>query len=155
MRKLLTALAIFFIFLSCGFKPIYKLSDDNISSGNYSVQITNQVSREIVEEINDNIFSGENKEYKVNLNITEDSTPLIINTNGTIAKYRIEIGLNYELIELETNEVVSRGSTKGYAQYDVVASEISNEDTKRSMTKIATKNALQLMSSRIQSIISK
>ena len=65
------------------------------------------------------------------------------------------IGLNYELIELETNEVVSRGSTKGYAQYDVVASEISNEDTKRSMTKIATKNALQLMSSRIQSIISK
>ena len=155
MMRNIAILCIFMLFLNCGFKPIYKLSDDNENSGNYSVQVTNKVSREIIEEINNNIFSSENHEYKVILNINEDLTPLIINTNGTVAKYRIEIGLNYELVELETNVVVSSGATRGYAQYDVVASEIRNEDTKRSMAKIATKNAFQLMSSRIQSIISK
>ena len=155
MIKIIAILSIFFLFLNCGFKPIYKLSESNVSSGNYSVQITNQVSREIIEEINNNVFSGTDQEYMVKLNISEDLTPLIINTNGTIAKYRIEIGINYELVEIESDKIISSGATRGYAQYDVVASEISNEDTKKSMTKIATKNALQLMSSRIQSIISK
>lgn len=155
MIKTVAILSIFFLFLNCGFKPIYKLSESNVSSGNYSVQITNQVSREIIEEINNNVFSGTDQEYMVKLNISEDLTPLIINTNGTIAKYRIEIGINYELVEIESDKIISSGATRGYAQYDVVASEISNEDTKKSMTKIATKNALQLMSSRIQSIISK
>jgi len=155
MIKIIAILSIFFLFLNCGFKPIYKLSESNVSSGNYSVQITNQVSREIIEEINNNAFSGTDQEYMVKLDISEDLTPLIINTNGTIAKYRIEIGLNYELVEIASDKVISSGATRGYAQYDVVASEISNEDTKKSMTKIATKNALQLMSSRIQSIISK
>ena len=155
MIKIIAILSIFFLFLNCGFKPIYKLSESNVSSGNYSVQITNQVSREIIEEINNNAFSGTDQEYMVKLDISEDLTPLIINTNGTIAKYRIEIGLNYELVEIASDKVISSGATRGYAQYDVVASEISNEDTKKSMTKIATKNALQLMSSRIQNIISK
>ncbi len=155
MIKIIAILSIFFLFLNCGFKPIYKLSESNVSSGNYSVQITNQVSREIIEEINNNVFSGTDQEYMIKLDISEDLTPLIINTNGTIAKYRIEIGLNYELVEIASDKVISSGATRGYAQYDVVASEISNEDTKKSMTKIATKNALQLMSSRIQSIISK
>ncbi len=155
MIKIIAILSIFFLFINCGFKPIYKLSESNVSSGNYSVQITNQVSREIIEEINNNVFSGTDQEYMVKLDISEDLTPLIINTNGTIAKYRIEIGLNYELVEIASDKVISSGATRGYAQYDVVASEISNEDTKKSMTKIATKNALQLMSSRIQSIISK
>ena len=155
MIKIIAILSIFFLFLNCGFKPIYKLSESNVSSGNYSVQITNQVSREIIEEINNNVFSGTDQEYMIKLDISEDLTPLIINTNGTIAKYRIEIGLNYELVEIASDKIISSGATRGYAQYDVVASEISNEDTKKSMTKIATKNALQLMSSRIQSIISK
>ena len=100
MIKIIAILSIFFLFLNCGFKPIYKLSESNVSSGNYSVQITNQVSREIIEEINNNVFSGTDQEYMVKLDISEDLTPLIINTNGTIAKYRIEIGLNYELVKI-------------------------------------------------------
>ena len=52
------------------------------------------------------------------------------------------------------NEIISEGTTRGFAQYDVVDSEIENEDMKKSMTKIATKNALQIMTSRIQSRIS-
>ena len=49
---------------------------------------------------------------------------------------------------------ISNGTARGSAQYDVGTSEVNNEDTKKSMTKIATKNAIQLMVSKIQSSIS-
>ena len=155
MSKLLATLAIFFIFLSCGFKPIYKITSDDIDLDGYYVEVANKVSREIIEEVNSTIVPGENQKYRALLNIFEDLTPLIVNTNGTVAKYRIEIEIKYELIQIDINEVISTGTTRGFAQYDVTGSEIVNEDTKKSMTKIATKNAIQLMTSRIQSSISR
>ena len=155
MSKLVATLAIFFIFLSCGFKPIYKITSDDIDLNGYSVEVVNQVSREIIDEVNSTIVQDENQKFKALLNIYEDLTPLIVNTNGTVAKYRIEIEIAYELIEIDVDETISTGTTRGFAQYDVTESEIINEDTRKRMTKIATKNAIQIMASRIQSIISK
>ena len=153
MSKLVATLAIFFIFLSCGFKPIYKITSDDIDLNGYSVEVVNQVSREIIDEVNSTIVQDENQKFKALINIYEDLTPLIVNTNGTVAKYRIEIEIKYELLQIDNDEVISKGTTRGFAQYDVTDSEIVNEDTKKSMSKIATKNAIQLMASRIQSSI--
>ena len=155
MKKLLTTLAVFFIFLGCGFKPIYKMTSDDASIDGYSIEVTNQVAREIIEEVNNTIVQSGDQKYKALLTIYEDLTPLIVNTNGTVAKYRIEIEIKYELLPIDNDEVISKGTTRGFAQYDVTSSEIVNEDTKKSMTKIATKNAIQLMASRIQSSISR
>ena len=155
MRKLLITFGIFLIFLSCGFKPIYKMTSDNATLDGYSVEVTNQVAREIIEEVNNTIVQSGDQKYKALLTIYEDLTPLIVNTNGTVAKYRIEIEIKYELVQVDSGEVISTGTTRGFAQYDVTGSEIVNEDTKKSMTKIATKNAFQLMASRIQSSISR
>ena len=153
--RIILIIVILFFTLSCGFKPIHKLSDTDTGSSSYSIQIINNVSREIKEEIGSNIITGENERFSALLRITENLTPLIINTNGTVAKYRIEILINYRLIEVENNKELSTGTVRGSAQYDVGTSEISNQDTKRSMTKIATKNAVQLMVSKLQSSISK
>ena len=155
MSKLLATLTIFFIFLGCGFKPIYKITNNDTGIASYSVEVANQVSREIIEEVNSTIVPGENQKYRALLNIFEDLTPLIVNNNGTVAKYRIEVEIKYELIKIDGDEVISTGTTRGFAQYDVTGSEIVNEDTRKSMTKIATKNAIQLMTSRIQSSIAK
>ena len=155
MRKLLAAIAIFVIFLSCGFKPIYKIAIDDTIVASYSMLVTNQVAREIIEEVNNAVVQGENPKYKALLSIYKDLTPLIVNTNGTVAKYRIEIEIKYELIQIDSNEVISTGTTRGFAHYDVAGSELVNEDTRKSMTKIAAKNAIQLMTSRIQSSISR
>tara|TARA_B000000557_G_C20755185_1_gene434878 strand:+ start:715 stop:1194 length:480 start_codon:yes stop_codon:yes gene_type:complete len=154
MFKKILILFFFILFVGCGFKPMHKLSENSIYVGSYSVEIINSVSREIVEEINTNIISGENEKYKALLTIDENLTPLIINTNGTVAKYRIEISIYYQLIKVDENEQISDGTVRGFAQYDVGTSEINNEDTKSSMIKIATKNALQIMISKIQSSIS-
>ena len=130
------------------------MSGDDINYGGYSVKIQNSVSREIIDEINTNIITNGNERFIALLKINESLTPLIINTNGTVAKYRVEISFDYELIEIETNEKISTGTARGFAQYDVGTSEISNEETKKSMVKIATANAVQLMASKIQSNIS-
>ena len=155
MSKLLATLAIFLIFFGCGFKPIYKITSDDVDLDGYSVEVANQVSREIIEEVNSTIVQGENQKFRAILKIYEDLTPLIVNTNGTVAKYRIEIEIAYKLIQVDVNETISTGTTRGFAQYDVTESEIVNEDTKKHMTKIATKNAIQIMTSRIQSSISR
>ncbi len=154
MIRIACILIIILLTLSCGFKPIYKFSDENTRNIGYSVTILNNTSREIIEEINTNIITGNDEKYSALLTINESLTPLIINTNGTVAKYRIEISISYQLVDIVTNEEVSNGSARGFAQYDVGTSEINNEDTKKSMVKIATKNAIQLMVSKIQSSIS-
>jgi hypothetical protein len=153
MIRSVLILILILITVSCGFKPIHKMSDDYNNRG-YSVIIQNNVSREITDEINRNIVSDVDEKFTALLNVSESLTPLIINTNGTVAKYRIEVLIDYKLIEKGTDEEISTGSSRGSAQYDVGTSEINNEDTKKSMTKIATKNAIQLMVSKIQSSIS-
>ena len=82
---------------------MYKLSNDD-DTGNYLVKITNNVSREIIEEINSNIFSDKDPKYIAELKVSEDLTPLIINTNGTVAKYRIEITINYSLSQVDSEK---------------------------------------------------
>ena len=77
MRKFLTTLAVFFIFLGCGFKPIYKMTSDDASLDGYSVEVTNQVAREIIEEVDSTIVQSEDQKYKALLTIFEDLTPLI------------------------------------------------------------------------------
>jgi len=148
-------IAILLLTLSCGFKPIHKFSEMSASNASYSVKVLNDVSREIIEEINNNIITKDDEKFIALLTINESLNPLIVNTNGTIAKYRIEILISYKLIEIDTDKEISTGSARGSAQYDVGTSEIDNEDRKKSMIKIATKNAIQLMVSKIQSSISK
>ena len=102
-----------------------------------------------------NLYSKDNLAYEVLLKIQENQTPLVINTNGTVAKYRIEVSINFEIIETDTSSMISTGITRGFAQYDVGESEFNNEDMKKRMTQIATKDALQIMVSKVESSIAK
>ncbi len=152
IRNLIIILVLLFI-NNCGFKPIHQITETGSNFSNYTVEVQNSVSREIIDELNANFTADDEINYKAVISVNEDLNPLIINTNGTVAKYRIEIEINYQLIQLDSGDVISEGTTRGFAQYDTVDSEISNEDTRKSMTKIAVKNAFQIMSSRIQSSI--
>ena len=69
MSKLLATLTIFFIILGCGFKPIYKIQA-MIKHDGYSVEVTNQVAREIIEEVNNTIVQSEDQKYKALLQYT-------------------------------------------------------------------------------------
>ena len=80
------------------------------------------------------------------------NTPLIINTNGTVAKYQIEISISFKVSDTD-NELILEDSVNGYSQYDVQTSEIDNDATKKQMIRSATNEAMALIITKIQSKI--
>ena len=155
MIRFLTTISIFIVLTSCGFKPMYKLSESSFDFRNYSISIMNEhnTSREIKEEIRKSFPSSSEikKEYIIEINTTENLEPLITNTDGTIAKYRIEIIMNFKVKDKNENTYIMEDIVRGLAQYSVETSEIESDDKKKSMIRTATSSAIQMMISKIQS----
>jgi len=144
-----------FFFNNCGFKPMYKISESNIDFKSYSIVIMNEsnISREIKEEIRKSFPSSmeADKDYVIEINTTETLDPLIINTDGTVAKYRIEIIMNFKVKNKNENLYLMEDMVRGFAQYSVETSEIESDDKKKRMIRTATNSAIQMMISKIQS----
>ena len=155
MIRFLTTISIFIVLTSCGFKPMYKLSESSFDFRSYSISIMNEhnTSREIKEEIRKSFPSSSEikKEYVIEINTNENLEPLITNTDGTIAKYRIEIIMNFKVKDKNENTYIMEDIVRGLAQYSVETSEIESDDKKRSMIQTATSSAIQMMISKIQS----
>ena len=155
MIRFLTTISIFIVLTSCGFKPMYKLSESSFDFRSYSISIMNEhnTSREIKEEIRKSFPSSSEikKEYVIEINTNKNLEPLITNTDGTIAKYRIEIIMNFKVKDKNENTYIMEDIVRGLAQYSVETSEIESDDKKRSMIRTATSSAIQMMISKIQS----
>ena len=155
MIRFLTTISILLVLTSCGFKPIYKHSESSFDFRSYSITIMNEndTSREIKEEIRKSFPSSSEikKEYVIEINTNENLEPLITNTDGTIAKYRIEIIMNFKVKDKNESTYIMEDIVRGLAQYSVETSEIESDDKKRSMIRTATSSAIQMMISKIQS----
>ena len=155
MIRFLTTVSILVVLTSCGFKPMYKLSENNIDFRSYSINILNEndISREIKEEIRRSFPSSSEikKEYTIEINTKKNLEPLITNTDGTIAKYRIEIIMNFKVKNKNRDSYLIEDTVRGFAQYTVEESEIESEDKKKRMIRTATSSAIQMMISKIQS----
>ena len=153
--KITLVLIALFYFSSCGFKPMYKLTENAIDFRNYSIIIMNEndTSREIKEEIRKSFPSSSEikKEYVIEINTDENLEPLITNTDGTIAKYRIEIIINYKVKDKNKDSYLIEDMVRGFSQYTVETSEIESNDKKNRMIRTATNSAIQMMISKIQS----
>ena len=148
-------ISLFFYLVSCGFQPIYKLSESNVDLKSYSINIINEnnTSREIKEEIKRSFPYGSviEKDYVIDIEAFENLDPLITNTDGTVSKYRIEIIMYFKVRASNTNEFLIEDVVRGFAQYTVETSEIESDDKRKRMIRTATSSAVQMMISKIQS----
>ena len=155
MTRVISIIFLLLYLSSCGFKPMYKISESNIDFKNYSIIIINEssISREIREEIRKSFPSNlnVNKDYVIEINTIENLDPLITNTDGTVAKYRIEIVINFKVIDKNNDSYLIEDVVRGFAQYTVETSEIESDDKKKRMIRTATNSAIQMMISKIQS----
>ena len=155
MIRFLTSISILVVLMSCGFKPMYKISENNIDFSNYSITIMNEnnTSREIKEEIKKSFPSSSEiqKNYVIEINTNQNLESLITNTDGTVAKYRIEIIINFKVKDRNENSYLIEDMVRGFAQYTVETSEIESNDKKERMIKTATSSAIQMLLSKIQS----
>ena len=155
MIRFLTTISILIVLTNCGFKPMYKLTENNIDFRSYSIVIMNEndTSREIKEEIKQSFPSSSEikEEYVIEINTNESLDPLITNTDGTVAKYRIEIIIDFKVRDKIKDSYLIEDMVRGFAQYTVETSEIESNDKKNRMIRTATKSAIQMMISKIQS----
>ncbi len=141
--------------VGCGFKPMFKFSENGIDLKSYYINIINEnnISRQIKEEIKKSLPSSSEieKDYVIDIEVFENLDPLITNTDGTVSKYRIEIIMHFKVKDLNTNEFLKEDVVRGFAQYTVETSEIESDDKRKRMIRTATSSAVQMMISKIQS----
>ena len=155
MIRFLTSISILIVLMGCGFKPMYKNSENTIDIDNYSIIILNEgsISREIKEEVKKAFSSNSNREsnYIIEISTSENLDPLITNTDGTVSKYRIEILINFKVKDINKEIYIMEDMVRDFAQYTVETSEIESDDKKEIMIRSATNGAIQMMISKIQS----
>jgi len=154
MIRILIFLLVSLNMYNCGFKPMYKSDGIGIELDSLSIDFKGDIGYEIKEELKSFISDGqENKDYSVIVEVREEMIPVIINENGTVAKYQIDIALFFEVTN-KLGEVLIDDVAVGFAQYDVIVSEIENEDLRKQMLRSATNDAASLMITKIQSKLS-
>lgn len=138
------------MFNHCGFQPIYSYKQNEINM-EYFVLLASENSFEVQEAFNE-IFtnSKDAANYQLNVEIKEGNEPILTNSDGTIAKYRTEVYSDFVLLDLNTENIIFSGYTRGFAQYETLANEYATEEKKREALKIATLNALQSIPIKIQ-----
>ncbi len=154
MIRILVFIVISLSIISCGFKPMYKSNGEGIELNRLSINFRGDIGFEIKEELKNLLSTDqENKDYEVLVEVKEEMIPVIINENGTISKYQIDIALLFEVTD-KFGEVLINDVAVGFAQYDVLVSEIENKDLKNQMLRSATNDAASLMITKIQSKLS-
>ena len=138
-------LVISILISSCGFKPMYKSDGSGIALDNLYISFGAGISYEIREELKSLLNTQkENKQFEVIVDVREEMMPVIINENGTVSKYQIDITIFFDVVN-NTGETLLNDVAVGFAQYDVLVSEIENEDLRKQMLRSATNDAASLM----------
>ena len=152
--KIYILFLLIFALTACGFKPIYKTTESSQNSATYNIEFQNDpgylIKNKILESFN---TSASQSLYTINMNINQDSAPLITNTDGTVSKHRISVTIVFNVTMSDSQNKVYGDTTRGFAEYLVQTSEIETEGKLRQAIKIATNEAVQMMSIKIQSNI--
>ena len=138
------------LLIQCGFQPIY--SEINVSVENdYKTILTSQNSISVKEAFN-SIFRNSTREsnYQLKIEIIEQDLPIVTNSDGTVAKYRIDISTNFTLYDTKNNKEIFSDYSKGFAQYESQTNNYDTEQKRDEAKKIATTNSLQLIPIKIQ-----
>ena len=140
--------------VSCGFQPIYQVGSGKEKLLEFNLQFNNAVSYETKNIIKNTFQASEDKAlYSIGINVVENRSPLITNSNGTVSKYRVEVIISFGVHEISSGEKIYDDISRGFSEYLVQTSEIQTSEKFKQAVEIATQEAVQMMSIKIQSNI--
>tara|TARA_A100001015_G_C14790646_1_gene632909 strand:+ start:154 stop:621 length:468 start_codon:yes stop_codon:yes gene_type:complete len=155
MKKIFILLFVSHLFIQCGFQPIYSEKSKTVESDYQTVLISeNSIS---VKEAFNSIFRNSTKKsnFELKINIIEQDLPIVTNSDGTIAKYRIDISTNFVLYDKINKKEIFSDYARGFAQYETQTNNYNTEQKRYEAKKIATTNSLQLLPIKIQNFLSR
>ena len=155
MKKIFIILFLSNFFIQCGFQPIYSEKNETVESDYETVLISeNSVS---VKEAFNSIFKNTTikSNFELKISIIEQDQPIVTNSDGTVAKYRIDISTNFILYDRINKKEIFSDYSKGFAQYETQTNNYDTEQKRYEAKKIATTNSLQLIPIKIQNFQSR
>ena len=155
MKKIFIILFFSNFLIQCGFQPIYSERNETVESDYETVLISeNSVS---VKEAFNSIFRNTSKKsnFELKISIIEQDLPIVPNSDGTVAKYRIDISSHFVLYNRINKKEIFSDYSKGFAQYETQTNNYDTEQKRYEAKKIATTNSLQLIPIKIQNFQSR
>jgi len=155
IKKIISFYVIVLFLIQCGFQPIYS-EKNSIIENDYETVLISDNSIAVKEAFN-SVFKNASKQsnYLLKLNIIEQDLPIVTNSDGTIAKYRIDISISFTLFDKFNDKEVFSDYSKGFAQYETQTNNYDTEQKREEAKKIATTNSLQLIPIKIQNFQSR
>ena len=155
-RKEFCIILIYLIFTSCGFTPSLKIKDLNPveTKIHYQIGDSSYIARDTLRTFLKNTDQNE-AQYIININVIESESAVNIGTDGSVIEYKIEVLIEYEMIDNESGKLIHKSQSRGFSNYDVSSSEYSTELVKQEAIKIAIDQAAELMKIMTQSQITK
>tara|TARA_Y100000389_G_scaffold180917_1_gene196116 strand:+ start:527 stop:997 length:471 start_codon:yes stop_codon:yes gene_type:complete len=152
IKKLLNIIFIFHAVTSCGFTPILKDTNDvNNAVVYYEIDQSNSYqSRQILDSVFINLEKDKAK-FVAKVNISEAESAVNIESSGSVNEYKIEVLISFKIYEIETNNMIFKSQTRGFANYDVSNSEYTNTLVRKNALEKALTNGIQLMNIIVQS----
>lgn len=121
-----------FLLAACGFQPLYgDVTDDNAEIASYLAAITvdaeggvmaQQLQNELEDRLNPStrgsVF-GDGR-FILKLQVSSDRDPVLVELDGNILRYHIELVSRFELLEGESGKRLHRGVVRRTASFNVV-----------------------------------
>ena len=143
------------LLINCGFKPTYKISENEINQTLVLYSIENDATYETRQVVNNNLMNSNagDAEFKVKLNVTEKEVAVNVKSDGSVSEYRIEALIVFNIMKVKDKELIYSAKTQGFANYDVSSSEYTNTQLRKNALESAVLEAIQLVRILVQSKI--
>ena len=154
IKKFISIIFSILLIASCGYTPMLKnLSNQDNSLVYYEINSSNSYqARQLLNSIFSNL-DRDNARFITRVNIVENESAVNIGSSGSVNEYKIEVLINFEIFGVETNSLIFKSQTRGFANYDVSNSEYTNTLVQQDALNKALTNGIQLMNIIVQSKI--
>ena len=154
LPKISPLCALIFAITACGFTPVYQQGE--VRNQLQAIKVIAPDDREaqmLKATLEDAIYAGGKINAKYNLvpNLQLITMPLSIEANGTTQRYRVIGNASYELIEIASGKVQTKGAFERFSSYSIANADystyVAGKDSKRQVIEaVAEELRLRLIS---------
>lgn len=143
---------------ACGFTPLYAQKGDNAAAAAKlaSVQIKpikTLIGQEYVtslEDVLDPSGVGASKEYLFEAEVSKGVSPLAIERDTTVTRYKVIVTATYRIRQISTDKIIASGTVKAESDYDRVDSDYAtyvseNETVSHAIKELAQDTKIRII----------
>ena len=123
-----------FLLAACGFTPVHQ-QQSTVAHALYHIDVAPVTGREgqlLVAALEDRLnptATGAGARYRLSPQLSINYVPMIIDVDGTVSRYRVDLKSPYIITDLATGAIISSNKIKVSASYDMSDEDFANYAT--------------------------